>query len=92
MAVSTLKKGVSDILLVNVTSDDISFTQDTAKSVDLSAPNQEGYKFFTWINPRGVGITGSFYMTIFSQATGRLWTVPRTSGTAKVAATAVYIR
>lgn len=92
MAVSTIEKGVSDILLVNVTSDDVSFTQDSAKSVDLSAPNQVRYKFLTWINPRGVGITGSFYMTVYSQATGRIWVVPRSSVTAKVAATAVYIR
>lgn len=93
MAVSKIEKKIHEIIMRTIESESQSFTKDTAKSVDLTAPQVDGFTFLTWINPRGIGLAGSFYMTIFNQNQGRIWTVPAGSTTqGKVAATAVYYK
>lgn len=79
-------------VLEDVISAQQQFTAGTPKSVDLVAPNKTGYNFITWINPRGLGFTGSFYFTVMAQAQGRMWAVPNITGTFKVVGTAVYIK
>ena len=79
-------------VLQNVTSEQQQFTAGAAKSVDLAAPDKTGYNFLTWINPRGIGFTGSFYFTIMNQNQGRVWAIPNQTGTFTVTGTAVYIK
>lgn len=77
---------------VEIHSPTISFVQNRAISTDLSVPNQDGYTFLTWINPRGIGVIGSFYMTITLQSTCRIWSIPASTVDAEVGAVAVFIK
>lgn len=80
------------VKFVHVESSSTSFTKDSAKSIDLSIANQAGYTFLTWINPRGIGVAGSFYITIMNQSQCRIWSVPAGTVNAKVGATAVFVK
>ena len=84
---------LSPVRLVTITSSTGSYTAGTAKSTDISVADQTGYEFLTWINPAGVGVTGSFYMTLLYQNQCRIWAVPtNTTSSGAVKATAVFIK